>query len=451
MPWDGSRIVVAASDGADRVVVAGGPTSRWASRASRPTVTARLAFVSDRGGWVNVTVAGARRQPACRVPVAERHEHAEPSWGPGQRSFAWSPDGRSIASCRNEDGFGRSVVVPVDGGPVVEWSRRAGTAGSTGDRTGLVATRSGARTPPRSWCSARRPTRVRRRADRRSGARHRRRLPVDTPSNPRPVTWRAADGADRARPVVSGAGAAATDRPSPGRSSTAARPIRPASTGTPRTQYFARPGVVGARPRTRGVRPATAAAYAQALRGEWGALDVDDVIAGHPGRRGARVGRSPPRRARGRQRRRVHRAARRRGRARARARGRGVVPRDRPRRARRAHPPVRTPRVRRPLVGALRPAAAERVPRSVAGHAHADAHPGPDARAAGRRRPGRAGRRRSVAFADARARRGRRRRAPRVRRREGHGWWRSRRPSPMRSRRTDAFLDAGRCSTSDRP
>ncbi len=58
---------------------------------SRPTGE-RLAFVSDADGWPVVWTAdpdGGNAQPVLR----EDHEHAEPAWGPGQRSYAWSPDG----------------------------------------------------------------------------------------------------------------------------------------------------------------------------------------------------------------------------------------------------------------------------------------------------------------------------------------------------------------------
>ena len=58
------------------------------------------------------------RRRRTRSPVlAETHEHAEPAWGPGQRSYAWSPDGTELAWCRNEDGFGR-LVIGAPGTPV---------------------------------------------------------------------------------------------------------------------------------------------------------------------------------------------------------------------------------------------------------------------------------------------------------------------------------------------
>ena len=61
--------------------------------------------------------------PRRRVLLDEPHEHAEPSWGPGQRSFAWAPDGQrdrastatrtgSVAwcACRSAGRAGRRVA-----------------------------------------------------------------------------------------------------------------------------------------------------------------------------------------------------------------------------------------------------------------------------------------------------------------------------------------------------
>ncbi|MFV0309176.1 MAG: S9 family peptidase [Desertimonas sp.] len=78
--------------------------------------------------------------------AGERFEHGEPTWGPGQRSFAISPDGRQVAVARNEDGFGRLIVVDVDTGTTRDVGR--GVHGALSWRgTRLAAHRSGARTP----------------------------------------------------------------------------------------------------------------------------------------------------------------------------------------------------------------------------------------------------------------------------------------------------------------
>src|SRR5581483_6520342 len=86
-----------------------------------------LAFVCDRTGWMNVWVGdgdGGGAKPLLDDPA----EHAEPTWGAGQRSYAWSPDGSAIAFCRNEGGFGRVVVAD----PAAPGARRVLATGAPG-------------------------------------------------------------------------------------------------------------------------------------------------------------------------------------------------------------------------------------------------------------------------------------------------------------------------------
>ena len=113
MPWDGSRIVVAGREGDAPRVVAGGDDEavgqpRWSPDGRR------LGFVTDRDGWWNVWTVAPDGHDA-RPVLPEPCEQAEPPWGPGQRSYAWSPDGTEVALVRNEDGFGRLVIVGAGG------------------------------------------------------------------------------------------------------------------------------------------------------------------------------------------------------------------------------------------------------------------------------------------------------------------------------------------------
>lgn len=154
MPWDESRIVTArpATHGvwhhdvevSLESVSVGQP--RWSPDG------AHLAYVGDQSGWKVVrVVAVSGPERVDRPLVDESFEHAEPTWGPGQRSFAWSPDGSHVAFNRNEEGFGRLCVAALDGGPVRElgrgWHHAISWEHTSSGHERIAAVRSGGRTP----------------------------------------------------------------------------------------------------------------------------------------------------------------------------------------------------------------------------------------------------------------------------------------------------------------
>lgn len=144
MAWDRSRIVVADLAAGTTTTV----DTPEATAAQQPRFSPdgqHLAFLCDAGGWLNLWMAdGDGSDP--RSLLAEQHEHGGPTWGPGQSTFAWSPDGRRIAFARNEAGFGRLCVVDLDTGAVEELGKGVHTALSwRGDA--IACLRSGARTP----------------------------------------------------------------------------------------------------------------------------------------------------------------------------------------------------------------------------------------------------------------------------------------------------------------
>jgi dipeptidyl aminopeptidase/acylaminoacyl peptidase len=138
MPWDSGRIVIAPADGSGAPsIVAGGPGI--SVQQPRFSSDGTLAYLSDESGWLNLWVG---EKPL----VTEEAEHGDPSWGLGQRSYAWSPEGDRIVFGRNELGFGSVNIVEVATGESRHLGNGAhGGLSWQGDR--IAAIRSGARTP----------------------------------------------------------------------------------------------------------------------------------------------------------------------------------------------------------------------------------------------------------------------------------------------------------------
>ena len=270
MSWTSSRIVVADRASGEARVVAGGAGIAVGQPRFSPD-GAHLAYVSDESGFWNVQLARADGTGA-RSLLAEPHDHAEPAWGPGQRSFAWSPQSDAIAVCRNEDGFARLIVVSLDGG-VTELAKGWHHGIDWGAR-GVVAVRSGATTPPQITVSdpATRGRRVVARgapAGVELGARE-----------PSPVTW------DRDGDTVYGLlyppdrDVADGERPPPMIVDVHGGPTGQATVSWDGwLRYFTSRGWAVLRPNPRG-STGYGREHAQGLRGKWGADDVDEVAAG---------------------------------------------------------------------------------------------------------------------------------------------------------------------------
>jgi dipeptidyl aminopeptidase/acylaminoacyl peptidase len=266
MSWTASRIVLVDRQAGTPQVIAGGPHVSVGQPRFSPDARA-LAYVSDETGWWNVHVAAADGTGA-RPLLVESHDHAEPAWGPGQRSFAWSPASDAIALCRNEDGFGRLVVVGLDGS--VTDVARGWHHGIDWAAPGIVAVRSGARTPPQVTI-----------ADPASGARRvlARGVAAGVEAGarePEVVTWRSGDhtiGGLLYRPDV------LADRP----------PVLVDLHGGPtgqavvrwdgRLRFFTSRGFAVLRPNPRG-STGSGRAFVQDHARTWGDADVADVAAG---------------------------------------------------------------------------------------------------------------------------------------------------------------------------
>ena len=273
MSWDASRISIRTLESGEPKVVAGGPNEGVGQPRFSPDGR-HLAWVSDRSGVRNLWVANTDGSHAKHL-VAEDDEHAEPAWGPGQRTYAWSPDGREIAWCRNEHGFGRLVARAVDGHGTPRDLAKAWHHGIDWSGAGILAVRSGARTPSTLVVT-----------DAATGERREiARGPVGGFEaaglvEPEPVTWKSGRETVHGlfyRPAGSALGAAPLPplyvhiHGGPTSQVTAA--------WNPRIAFWVARGWAVLAPNYRG-SSGYGREYAQALREQWGVVDVADTAAG---------------------------------------------------------------------------------------------------------------------------------------------------------------------------
>jgi dipeptidyl aminopeptidase/acylaminoacyl peptidase len=266
MPWDASRVVIRRDDAIVRTI--GGDAVSLGQPRFSPDGS-QLAYISDSGGWPVLCVADADGSNA-RVVLAEHREHAEPSWSPGQRSFAWSPDGSELAWCRNEDGFGRLVIAAPGKRSARELSR-GWHRGLDWGPGGILCVRSGAVTPPQVVALAANG----------SGRRPFARGPVggfDAAGlvEPRAVTWKSGSatvhgllwrpaGMTRSRPLLVMVHGGPTSQA--------------LADWNARVQGFVQRGWTVLQAQYRG-SSGYGRAYTQSLAARWGERDVSDVAAG---------------------------------------------------------------------------------------------------------------------------------------------------------------------------
>lgn len=274
MPFSDSRIMLCDAEHDARAVAGGAGVSVGQPRFSPDG--SRLAYVSDASSWWNVWIAAADGS-AAKPLVEEEHDHAAPTWSPGQRSFAWSPDGSQIAVNRNEDGFARLIVVDATEGSSFGAAREIAKGWHHSldwSRHGIVAVRSGARTPPTITVVD--PEGTTRRELARGAPAGIERNSVE----PEPVTWRSADATVHGllyRPARSALGDGTKP---PLLVLVHGGPTDQATAGwQPRVSYFVERGWAVLRPDHRGStgfgRP-----YWEALAGHWGEYDVVDTANG---------------------------------------------------------------------------------------------------------------------------------------------------------------------------
>jgi dipeptidyl aminopeptidase/acylaminoacyl peptidase len=241
-----------------------------------------LAYISDESGWSNLylyDLAHGTHRALTDAPV----EVGVPGWAQGGRTYGFSPDGSCIYYLRNEAGFSRLWVVGIAGGqarpvtsPLTAYTSlgQIAVAPQTG-RLAFVASSSTASARIVSYMpGSEQPVQIHRRSTGES-------IPASDLSVPQAVEWAAPNGTTVHGLYYPPASSRFTGTGLP----PAVIDIHGGPTGQSRpgydarAQFFATRGYAVLYVNYRG-STGYGKAYAAALRGQWGILDVEDAIGG---------------------------------------------------------------------------------------------------------------------------------------------------------------------------
>jgi dipeptidyl aminopeptidase/acylaminoacyl peptidase len=285
MPWDGSRLGIAAVEHGgsgvatlgEETIVAGGPSVSVFQPAFSPDGR-YLSYVSDLSGWYNLYLYDTETEEESSLVVAQA-ELAKPAWVQGMRTYAWSPDSKTIYYSRNQHGVFALWSVNVETretGPVEALSPYTHTSQVNTSPSGHVAViASSARIPPRVvvYDPGSEDVRVMAHADTEM-------TPSEILSEPQPISWEMEAG-----PVHGLLYMPKDDR----YDSSGRPPLIVMVHGGPTSQSLAEYSSKVQFLATRGYailelnyRGSTGYGrdYRNELRGQWGIVDVDDAVAG---------------------------------------------------------------------------------------------------------------------------------------------------------------------------
>jgi dipeptidyl aminopeptidase/acylaminoacyl peptidase len=289
MPWDGTELCIATvrpprAEGdlptvTDIRVIAGDTTTAI----FQPEFSSdgrSLAYISDATGWDNLylyDLASGESRPLTEDPV----EVGQPAWSQGMRAYSFAADGSSLLFLRNEGGTRRlcrydlATDEPEPLATLADYSWIEQPAVAPGSGT-LATVASSSTIPPRIVTATVGSGTPRVRA--RSAAED---VPPAALSTPRPVTWTSAEGAEAHGLYYPPASEryTATGLPPAIVRVHGGPTSMVTSTYNAAAQFFTSRGYAVLEVNHRG-STGYGRAYAQALRGTWGVVDVEDTAGG---------------------------------------------------------------------------------------------------------------------------------------------------------------------------
>jgi dipeptidyl aminopeptidase/acylaminoacyl peptidase len=286
MPWDGTRLKTASVSRVDGHLVledeqqwAGGEETSVLQPEFSPEGE-RLAYASDRDGWWHLYVRDLESGEVQQLTDGE-FEMAGPAWVQGIRTFAWAPEGDQLFAVKNDRGRMELQRVGLDGEAehvqaIDEYQGfRQPTVSSTGR---LASIASSTDTPPRvlTWAPGEEE-----RIERRSSGE---RIPDDELADIETLSWTVDHDGESME--VYGNYYPPTN---PNFESSGNPPAIMMVHGGPtsqrtaeyeaRSQFYATRGFAVLDVNYRG-STGYGREYRNALRGNWGVADVEDVVAG---------------------------------------------------------------------------------------------------------------------------------------------------------------------------
>ncbi len=301
MPWDGTQLYLAtlragnAGDGdssrppvvAETRAIAGGEAVAIFQPEFSPDGR-YLAYVSDRSGWGQIYLYDLEQGTHRQFTSAEA-EHGMPAWVQGMRTYGWAPDSQHIYFLRNERGFARlyrqsiqnDIAEPVAGLEQYTWFSQPAIS-PTADTVALLA--SAGTQPLRLVTHALMPSgkpaapRILRRTQAET-------ILTDHLSEARPVAWETAEGAEVHGMLYLPPGITRDDLDEDSILPPAIVRIHGGPTAQAvasyddSIQFFTTRGYTLLLVNYRG-STGYGRAYMQALRANWGELDVEDAVSG---------------------------------------------------------------------------------------------------------------------------------------------------------------------------
>lgn len=135
MAWDASRLMVCDVGGSGQTRTVDGGDGVAVQQPQFSSSGARLGYLCDRNGWMNLWSVDGKTFDDARVVVAQQSEHGGPLWGSGSRTWTWCGDG-AVAIDGNEQGW--QVLTLHDAAAGTELQRSHFGMSSLGFHDGVV-------------------------------------------------------------------------------------------------------------------------------------------------------------------------------------------------------------------------------------------------------------------------------------------------------------------------